>query len=241
MILFPAIDLRGGCVVRLTEGDYDRMTIYGDNPVETAKSFRAAGATHLHVVDLDGAKDGAQVNLPVIASIAKQTGLIVEVGGGARDEASARRYLDAGASRVILGTMAVEKPELMEALAAKYPGKIAAGVDAKNGFIAIHGWRTLTDIPALDFLKTLPARGVTAAAYTDIGTDGMLGGTNLAAFRDAASIQGLDVIASGGITYERELVALRDLKLYGAIVGKALYAGKLNLRRALALAKEGDS
>jgi phosphoribosylformimino-5-aminoimidazole carboxamide ribotide isomerase len=241
MILFPAIDLRGGRVVRLTEGDYDRMTVYGENPVETAKSFRAAGATHLHVVDLDGAKDGAQVNLPVIAQIARETGLFIEVGGGARDEDSVARYLDAGASRVILGTMAVEKPDLMEALAAKYPGKIAAGVDAKGGFVAIHGWRTLTDIPALGFLKSLPERGVKAAIYTDISTDGMLSGTNLDAFREAAKIEGLDVVASGGITYERELTALRDLKLYGAIVGKALYAGKLDLCRALAIVKEGDS
>ncbi len=130
MILFPAIDLRGGRVVRLTEGDYDRMTVYGENPVETAKSFQAAGATHLHLVDLDGAKDGAQVNLPVIGAIARETGMFIEVGGGARDEQSVERYLDAGVSRVILGTMAVEKPQLMDALAAKHPGKIAAGVDA---------------------------------------------------------------------------------------------------------------
>jgi len=238
MILFPAIDLRGGRVVRLTEGDYDRMTVYGDSPVETAKSFRAAGATHLHLVDLDGAKDGTQVNLSVIDAIVRETGLFIEVGGGARDEASVERYLGAGASRVILGTMAVEKPELMEALAAKHPGKIAAGVDAKGGFVAIHGWRTLTDIPALAFLKSLPGRGVGCAIYTDIGTDGMLSGTNLPAFWDAARIKGLDVVASGGITYERELTTLRDLKLYGAIVGKAFYAGKLSLARALELVKE---
>jgi phosphoribosylformimino-5-aminoimidazole carboxamide ribotide isomerase len=241
MILFPAIDLRSGRVVRLTEGDYDRMTVYGENPVETAKSFRAAGATHLHVVDLDGAKDGAQVNLPVIAEIVRETGLFVEVGGGARDEASVERYLEAGVSRVILGTMAVEKPRLMEALAAKYPGKIAAGVDAKGGLVAIHGWRTLTDIPALGFLKSLPGRGVPCAIYTDISTDGQLSGTNLLAFWDAARIKGLDVVASGGITYERELIALSDLGLYGAIIGKALYAGKLDLSRALELVKEGDA
>lgn len=238
MILFPAIDLRGGRVVRLVEGDYDRMTVYGENPVETAKSFQAAGATHLHLVDLDGAKDGTQVNLPVISAIARETGMFIEVGGGARDEASVERYLDSGVSRVILGTMAVEKPLLMEALAAKHPGKIAAGVDAKGGFVAIHGWRTLTDIPALDFLKSLPARGVDTAIYTDIGTDGLLSGTNLPAFWDAARIEGLQVVASGGITYERELIALKELKLYGAIIGKALYAGKIGLPRALELVKE---
>jgi phosphoribosylformimino-5-aminoimidazole carboxamide ribotide isomerase len=238
MILFPAIDLRGGRVVRLIEGDYDRMTVYGDNPVETAKSFRAAGATHLHLVDLDGAKDGTQVNLPVIADIARETGMFIEVGGGARDEAAVERYLDSGVSRVILGTMAVEKPFLMEALAAKHPGKIAAGVDAKGGFVAIHGWRTLTDIPALVFLKSLPGRGVDTAIYTDIATDGLLSGTNLPAFWDAARIEGLQIVASGGITYERELIALKELGLYGAIIGKALYAGKLGLVRALELVKE---
>ncbi len=241
MILFPAIDLRGGRVVRLTEGDYDRMTVYGENPVETARTFRAAGATHLHVVDLDGAKDGSQENLPVIEKIVRETGLFVEVGGGARDELSVTRYLAAGVSRVILGTMAVEKPQLMEALAARHPGRIAAGVDARNGFVAIHGWRTLTDIPAPDFLKSLPGRGVNCAVYTDISTDGMLSGTNLEAFREAAQIEGLNVVASGGITYERELAALRGLKLYGAIVGKALYAGKIDLARALELLKEENA
>ncbi len=241
MILFPAIDLRGGRVVRLTEGDYDRMTVYGDDPVAAAAGFQAAGATHLHVVDLDGAKDGAQRNLPVIAAIVRETGLFVEVGGGARDALSVQRYLDAGASRVILGTVAVEQPALMERLAEKYPGKIAAGVDARGGYVAIHGWRTQTDIPALGFLKGLPARGVHTAIYTDIGTDGMLSGTNLAAFRDAAQIDGLDVVASGGITYEDELIRLREMGVYGAIVGKALYAGRLDLARALALAEEGHA
>ena len=241
MILFPAIDLRGGRVVRLTEGDYDRMTVYGESPVETARSFQAAGATHLHLVDLDGAKDGSQINLPVIAQIAKETGLFIEVGGGARDETSVARYFDAGASRVIVGTMAVEKPELMETLAAKHPGKMASGVDAKGGFVAIHGWRTLTDIPALAFLQGLPARGVTTAIYTDIATDGMLSGTNLEAFREAAKIPELNVIASGGITYEQELIALREMNLYGAIVGKAIYAGALSLARALELTKEKNA
>lgn len=241
MILFPAIDLRNGRVVRLTEGDYDRMTIYGENPVETAKAFRDAGAAHLHLVDLDGAKDGAQVNLPVISAIAQETGLFIQVGGGARDEAGVRRYMDAGAARVILGTMAVEKPRLMEALAVRYPGRIAVGVDARNGAVAIHGWRTLTDIPAADFLRGLPARGITCAVYTDISTDGQLSGTNLSALREAAGIHGLNVVASGGITYEEELAELRGLGLYGAIIGKALYAGKLDLSRALALAKEGTT
>lgn len=239
MILFPAIDLRGGRVVRLTEGDFGRMTVYGDSPLETAKAFRAAGATHLHLVDLDGAKDGAQVNLASIGAIARETGLFIEVGGGARDEDGVKRYLDAGASRVILGTMAVERPELLESLAAKYPGKIAAGVDAKGGFVAIHGWRTLTDIPALQFLRSLPSRGVGTAIYTDISTDGLLAGTNLEAFQEAAKIEGLDIIASGGITFEHELSALKALGVYGAIVGKALYAGKLDLARALAIVKEG--
>jgi phosphoribosylformimino-5-aminoimidazole carboxamide ribotide isomerase len=238
MILFPAIDLCGGRVVRLAEGDYDRATVYGENPVETAKSFLALGATHLHAVDLDGARDGAQTNFAAIGAIARETGLFLQVGGGARDEESVRRYLDIGASRVVVGTMAAENPALMESLAARYPGRIAAGVDARGGFVATHGWRKITDIAALDLLKSLPGRGVTCAVYTDIATDGMLAGTNLPAFRDAAAISGLSLIASGGITFEREITALRRLGLYGAIVGKAVYAGRLDLARALALAGE---
>ena len=233
MKLFPAIDLRGGRVVRLTEGDYNRMTVYGDDPVAVAKGFREAGATCLHVVDLDGAKDGTQENFPVIRRLIEESGLFVEVGGGGRDEASVDRYMDLGLNRMILGTAAIEQPALLEKLAAKYPGRIAAGVDARDGFVAIHGWKVITDIKAEAFLADLPARGVNTAIYTDISRDGMLQGTNLEAYRRVKDIAGLQIVASGGISFPEELTALQEMGIYGAIVGKALYDGKLPLEEAL--------
>ncbi len=237
MLIFPAIDLRGGQVVRLSEGDYGRMTVYASDPLEIARRFRAAGAACLHVVDLDGAKDGTQENLPVIAAIVREGGLFVEVGGGGRSEESVGRYMDLGVDRVIVGTMAVENPALMEKLAAKYPGRLAAGVDARDGRVAIHGWRALTDIDACEFARGLPACGVDTVIYTDISRDGMLGGTNLAVYERLSQVPGLKVVASGGISFEREIAALRGMNLYAAILGKALYTGKLSLPRALAIAR----
>ena len=237
MLIFPAIDLRGGQVVRLTLGDYDQMTVYASDPAEIARNFKAAGAKCLHVVDLDAAKDGTQTNLPAIEAIMKEGSLFVEVGGGGRSEESVARYMDLGVNRVILGTMAVENPSLMEKLAARYPGRIAAGVDAKDGFVAIHGWRTVTDKNAYDFVKALPSQGVNTVIYTDISRDGMLQGANLPAYARLNEIENLDIVASGGISFEREISALRDMNMYAAIVGKALYTGKLDLSRVLAVAR----
>lgn len=237
MLVFPAIDLRGGQVVRLTLGDYERMTVYASDPVQIARNFKAAGATCLHVVDLDGAKSGAQENLPAIEAIVREGGLFVEVGGGGRSEEAVARYMDMGVQRVILGTMAVEQPELMERLAARYPGRIAAGVDAKDGRVAIHGWRTVTGLNAYEFMKTLPERGVDAAIYTDISRDGLLEGANLDAYRQLSRIAGLRIVASGGVSFEREIEALREMQMYGVIVGKALYTGRLELERVLAVAR----
>ncbi len=234
MLIFPAIDLRDGQVVRLTEGDYDQMTVYGTDPLAAAASFRAAGAEWLHAVDLDAARDGGQKNFPIIERLARESGLKLEVGGGARSEESARRYLDAGVSRVIVGSAAVENPALLEALAKKYPGKIAAGVDAKNGFVAIHGWRTVTDIPAYDFVKKLPDQGVDTAIYTDISRDGRLMGPNLSAYERLKEISRLRVVASGGVSSIENVAALAKLDLYAAIIGKALYAGNIDLKRAIA-------
>ena len=238
MIIFPAIDLLNGQVVRLQKGDYDEVTVYGEDPVAVARAFKAQGATHLHVVDLDGARYGTQSNFPAISAIVNVGGLFIEVGGGARDEARVARYMDLGIDRVILGTLAVQSPELTQKLAAQYPGRIAAGVDARNGFIAIHGWRELTDVVALEFLARLPDMGVSTAIYTDIARDGMLGGANLEAYRKIAQIAGLDVIASGGVSTEEDIRSLAQMNLYGAIVGKALYAGKLTLERLIELTKE---
>ena len=234
MLIFPAIDLRDGQVVRLTEGDYDQMTVYGTDPLAAAASFQAAGAEWLHVVDLDAARDGGQKNFAIIEKLAKESGLKLEVGGGTRSEESARRYLNAGVFRVIVGSAAVENPQMLEALAAKYPGRIAAGVDAKNGFVAIHGWRTVTDIPAYDFVKKLPDQGVDTVIYTDISRDGKLMGPNLNAYARLKEILRLRVVASGGVSSVENIVALAQMDLYAAIIGKALYAGKIDLKKAIA-------
>lgn len=233
MLIFPAIDLRDGQVVRLVEGDYDRMTVYGSDPLAVAKAYRAAGAEYLHVVDLDAAKDGEQKNLTVIQKLAAESGLRLEVGGGVRDEESAKRYLDAGVSRVILGSAAIENPQFMENLAKQYPGKVAAGVDARNGFVAIHGWKTVTDIVAYDFVESLPGRGIGTVIYTDISRDGKLQGPNIEAYQRLGQIKGLDIVASGGVSSAADISALAKLNLYAAIIGKALYDGRITLAQAL--------
>lgn len=237
MLIFPAIDLRDGQVVRLVEGDYDRMTVYGNDPLSVAKAYREAGAEYLHVVDLDAALIGAQKNLAVIQKLAVESGLKLEVGGGVRDEASARRYLDAGVARVILGSAAIEKPELMEALAKRYPGQVAAGVDAKNGFVAIHGWKTVTDIVAFDFVESLPRRGIDTVIYTDISRDGKLQGPNISAYERLSKIRNLNIVASGGVSSPDDVTALAKLDLYAAIIGKALYDGRITLEAALKVAQ----
>ena len=235
MLIFPAIDLRDGQVVRLTEGDYDQMTVYGSDPLAVAHSFREAGAEYLHVVDLDAAKDGGQKNFAVIEMLAKESGLRLEVGGGARNEESARRYLDAGVKRIILGTLAVENPGLMEMLAARYPGQIAAGVDARDGKVAIHGWRTITDIDAYSFVQHLPEQGVNTVIYTDIARDGRMMGPNLSAYEKLKEIAGLQIVASGGVSAEKDVRALTEMDMYAAIIGRALYTGAIELRRAIAI------
>lgn len=241
MLIFPAIDLRFGQVVRLSEGDYDRMTVYEADPLAAARSYREAGAKWLHAVDLDAAKDGDQQNFNRIARLARESGLRLEVGGGARSEESARRYLDAGVSRVILGTAAVEQPELMERLAALYPGKIAAGVDARDGFVAIHGWRTVTDLNAYDFVRSLPDRGVDTVIYTDISRDGMLSGPNFEAYERLTAVKGLKIVASGGVSTLDDVKRLAKMGLYAAIIGKAIYAGSIDLKQAIQAAGEATA
>ncbi len=239
MYIYPAIDLRDGKVVRLTKGDYDRMDVYSNDPVEIARSFKAAGATHLHVVDLDGAKDGTLCNFDVIASLIAND-LFVEVGGGIRDEARIRAYLKIGVRRVILGSAAIENPRFAADMAEKYGDAIAVGVDAMEGKVAIHGWKTVTDVDSETFCKDLVASGVKTVIYTDISKDGTLSGTNLEIYRRLSQIDGLQIIASGGITFPHELSALREMGLHGAILGKALYAGKLDLAKAIAIGERGE-
>ncbi len=240
MEIFPAIDIRNGNVVRLTEGDYNRMTVYGSSPLEMAETFIKKGAKNLHMVDLDGAKDGAPVNFDVIKSVAETGKLFTEVGGGIRDEKRIEDYLSLGVNRVILGTVAVRNFKFVEDAVKKYGDKIAVGVDARDGKVAVSGWLETTEIDSLDFCRKLHDAGVKTVIYTDISKDGTLSGTNLEIYEKLSEIKGLDVIASGGITFEDEIKKLAEMNTYGAIVGKAVYAGKLDLERVLKIA-EGEN
>ncbi len=231
MKIFPAIDLSGQKVVRLVRGDYDRMTVYGGNPVKTALEFETAGANYLHVVDLDGAKSGSRENFTVIQQILKNTKLSVEIGGGIRDMESVRAYLDAGAMRVILGTAAVRNPAFLEAALSQYGNKIAVGVDFKNGQTATDGW-TKADGDAFDFCRKLADMGVGALICTDIAKDGMLEGPNQEMYRQLVQLK-TEIIASGGVSGLEDLKILKQTGVGGAIVGKALYTGAVDLKDAL--------
>ena len=233
MQIFPAIDLRGGQVVRLYQGDYDQETVYAADPCAVARDFRAAGARYLHVVDLDGAKDGTLANFESIAALVRQGGLSIEVGGGIRDEDRIRRYLDLGVSRCILGTIAVQDFPFTERMARKYGPQIAVGVDARDGRVAIHGWKELSRETGVDFCRRLRDAGVQSVIYTDISRDGAEQGTNLDVYRELAQIEGLDITASGGISSIEELRELQRIGTKAAILGKALYTGRLDLKTVI--------
>lgn len=237
MEIFPAIDLKDGQAVRLFQGDYDQMTVYSNSPVEVARGFKAKGATNLHLVDLDGAKDGKLVNFETIKAIVKDVDVFVQVGGGIRDEERIRQYLDLGVSRVILGTIATQDFDFVVKMVEKYGEKIAVGVDVKDGFVAINGWKEITDIEGMEFCRKLKGIGLKTVIYTDISKDGGMQGTNIAAYEKLAEIQGLDIVASGGISFEHEIETLRDNKTYGAILGKAIYTGAIDLEKAIRLSK----
>ncbi|MBQ8571979.1 MAG: 1-(5-phosphoribosyl)-5-[Ruminococcus sp.] len=238
MYLFPAIDLIGGQAVRLVKGDYNRKTVYSSSPVEVAKSFYEAGAEFLHVVDLDGAKSGNTDNISVIADIIKESGLKVEVGGGIRSEEVIRKYIDAGVYRVILGTVAVENPDFCREMCDKYGDKIAVGVDIKDGFVAIKGWTEVAEKTCFDFCKELEEMGVKTVICTDISKDGLLSGTNLELYRELQGKFNIDFTASGGVTSLDDVKDLMEIGVYGAILGKALYTGNIDLKEAVALTKE---
>ena len=236
MKIFPAIDLRDGKAVRLFQGDYDQMTVYNENPVDIARSFKEKGADCLHLVDLDGAKDGKLVNFDTIKAIVEQVDMFVEVGGGIRDEERIRQYLDLGVGRVILGTIAIKDPAFLEEMVGKYGEKIAVGVDARDGYVAINGWKEITDKESFEFCTYLRDIGVKTVIYTDISRDGSLQGTNIEAYKRLRQIEGLEITASGGISFEEEITTLKDIT-DAAILGKAIYSGVLDLQRAVELAK----
>nr|WP_325193673.1 1-(5-phosphoribosyl)-5-[(5-phosphoribosylamino)methylideneamino]imidazole-4-carboxamide isomerase [uncultured Oscillibacter sp.] len=234
MQIFPAIDLRGGQVVRLYQGDYDRETVYAADPCAVARSFLAAGARYLHVVDLDGARDGMLANFETIAAIVKQGGLYIEVGGGIRTEDRIRRYLDLGVGRCILGTIAVKDFAFTERMARTYGDRIAVGVDARDGYVAVSGWKELSAERGVDFCRRLRDAGVKTVIYTDISRDGAEAGTNLDLYRELSEIQGLDITASGGVSSIEELKELQRIGTRAAILGKALYTGRLDLKTVIA-------
>ncbi|MBQ8814094.1 MAG: 1-(5-phosphoribosyl)-5-[Lachnospiraceae bacterium] len=235
MNIFPAIDLYDGCAVRLVKGDYQQMQIYSNDPVSVAKQFEAAGAEYLHVVDLAGAKDGTTPNLETIRAITANTSLKVEVGGGIRSEEVIRTYLNAGVFRVILGTVAVTEPEFAKAMVAKYGEQIAVGVDIRDGFVAIKGWTETSALSCREFCKGLSEIGVKTIICTDISKDGCLSGTNLPLYRQLSEEFSMNIVASGGVSSLDDVRALKAMNLYGAILGKALYTGNIDLAEAVKL------
>ncbi len=237
MYIYPAIDLYDGKAVRLLRGDYDDMTVYSDDPLAVARDFEAAGAEHIHMVDLAGARDGTTPNFDIVAAVARSTALKVEIGGGVRSEDVIRRYLDAGVDRVILGTAAVTDWDFFAAMAAKYGPRLAAGVDCRDGYVAIRGWRETSSLPCLDFCKKLQSAGVGAVICTDIARDGAMAGTNRDLYRTLTAALDMDVVASGGVSSLEDVAALRDMGLAGAILGKAYYTGAVDLARAIEVAK----
>ena len=236
MLIFPAIDIIGGEVVRLTRGDYGAVKKYAMTPQEAAQSFYDGGARCLHAVDLDGAKSGNADNAETVKQILCSAPLFTEVGGGIRTTKQIEAYLSAGVGRVILGTVAAKDPEFVKYAAKAYPSRIAVGVDAKDGKVAVNGWLEDTGMDSFDFCRTMRDIGVEYVIYTDISKDGALSGTNLAAYEKLSKIEGLNVTASGGVTYESEICALKEMGIYAVILGKALYEKKITLQSAIAAA-----
>ena len=237
MLILPAIDLYDKKVVRLYKGDYDNMTVYSNNPPEIAEKFKAAGAEFIHLVDLEGARDGNTPNIDIIEAIVKNTGLKVEVGGGIRSLEVIKRYLDIGVARIILGTAAVENEELLLDAIKQYGEKIAVGVDIKDGFVAIKGWKEKSAFTCDEFFQKLQKIGVKTVICTDISKDGAMQGTNRALYKELSKKHNMDIVASGGVSSIDDIKALAEMGLYGAILGKAYYIGAVNLRDAIEVAK----
>ena len=237
MIIFPAIDLYEKKAVRLYKGDYSQMTVYSENPLEVAKGFRADGAEYIHMVDLEGAKDGTTPNFDVVADVAAHSGLKVEIGGGIRSEETVKRYIDAGVMRVILGTAAVNDRAFLEKVCAKYGDKIAVGADLKDGEVAVKGWLEGSGVSGMDFCAQMQELGVKTIICTDISRDGAMRGTNRELYKTLSEKFTMDIVASGGVSAIDDVAALRKMNLYGAIVGKAIYTGDIKLKEAIEVAR----
>ena len=237
MIIFPAIDLKDGKCVRLYQGKFDKSEVVGEDPIKVAKSFKDAGAKYLHMVDLDGAKDGKMRNYDIIASVVKSIDMPIQIGGGIRNVQTIELLIDAGISRVILGTSALNNPEFVKDAIKEFGEKIAIGIDAKDGFVAVDAWINVSNIEYIDFAKRMEDIGVKTIILTDISRDGTLNGPNfqmLSALKDSV---GCDIIASGGIKNIDNLIELKNMELYGAITGKAIYSGNIDLAEAIRILK----
>ncbi len=237
MIILPAIDLLGRKAVRLLKGDYNQVTVYSDSPLEVAREFKSLGAMHIHMVDLDGAKYGTTPNMDIVAEVAENTGLFVEIGGGIRSMDTVKKYIDAGVSRVILGTAAICDEAFLKEAVRTYGEKIAVGADVKDGKIAVKGWLEQSDVTLDEFFLKMQNLGVKNIICTDISRDGAMRGTNLELYRELSAKYSLDITASGGVSSIEDVKELRKMNLYGAIIGKAYYTGAVDLKEAIEVAK----
>ena len=235
--MFPAIDLYDGKAVRLFKGDYAQMTVYSENPIEIARDFEAKGAKYIHMVDLEGAKDGTTPNLGIVKQIANETSLFVEIGGGIRSMDTVKAYLDSGVGRVILGTAAVNDESFLREAVSLYGDKVAVGIDIKDGFVAIKGWTEKSQYSCDEFCRKMQDIGVKYIICTDISKDGAMQGTNRELYKELSEKFSINITASGGVSDIEDIKALRKLDLYGAIIGKAYYIGAINLCEALEAAK----
>lgn len=233
MIIFPAIDIKDGRCVRLTQGKFDQVSIYNDNPAEVARLWESMGAQYIHLVDLDGAKDGSPASRDMVKSVIDAVDIPVQVGGGIRSLERADQLIELGARRIILGTAAVNDRELTQAVAERYPGRTAVSVDAVNGMAAVNGWAKVSDTDVLDICAFMQEIGINTLIYTDILMDGMLKGPNFGEYERLMRETSLDIIASGGVTTKEDIERLAKMGIYGAIVGKALYDEKIDLKEAI--------
>jgi phosphoribosylformimino-5-aminoimidazole carboxamide ribotide isomerase len=236
--VWPAIDLRGGKCVRLQQGDYGRETVFGEDPAAMARHWRQQGAERLHLVDLDGARDGVPANLPSIGAIVEAVDIPCELGGGIRDEVSIRQLLDLGLARLVIGTLAVREPQWFREMAGKFPDRLVLGIDARDGRVAAQGWTETSDLAAIELARQFADEPIAAIVYTDIATDGMLAGPNVPAMAEMQAAVDVPVVASGGVTTAEDVAVLRQAGMAGCIIGRSLYEGKLKLPDALAAASE---
>ena len=237
MFIFPAIDLYEGKAVRLYKGDYNQMTVYSDTPLAVAKDFEKSGAEFLHIVDLEGARDGTTPNIDTVCALKKNTSLFCEIGGGVRSMEIVDKYIAAGVDRVILGTAAVTNPTFAAETAKKYGEKIAIGVDIKDGFVAVKGWTEKSSETAVEFCKKMQSIGIGTLICTDISKDGAMQGTNLKLYKTLSKELDMNIIASGGVSSLDDVKALAALDIYGAIIGKAYYMGAISIEEAVKAAK----